>query len=98
FGPGRRCGVTVALEAFFTVLVARVNLDKTDIQPRVFVRRERQLTRDVDSADDLFGLDVVDNPMSAADQDAVAGARHLSAVPGRRRGPGSAGGGANEGR
>jgi hypothetical protein len=86
----------VAFETFFAILVARLNLDQADLEASVAVRCERQLAGDADAANDLLGLNVVNDAVPAADQYAIARARDFAAVPGGCRGPRPTCGGPND--
>ena len=66
--------VGVAVEAVLAGVVAGLDLDEADVEPRVLVAGEAQRAGDVDGADRLVGLDVVDDDVSGADLHAGPGA------------------------
>src|SRR5262249_11809634 len=85
-----------ALEAFFANVVARLNLDETDFEPRVAVAGEGQGAGDMNRADAGLRLQVVADHMSFLNLDLGALAGNLTAFPGRWGRPGAALGGAVE--
>ncbi len=88
--------VGVAVQAVFGRVVAGLNLEQPDDELRVAVARERQRAGDMQEADGLIALLVVDDSVSGPDLHVGTGAGHLAAHPRLGRRPWPALGGAHE--
>jgi len=88
--------VRVAVEAFLTRIIARLNFDEADVQPRIAIGRELQRARHVNRANDLFRFQIVSDGMAGAHLHANPRDRRLAALPGLGRRPRAALGGASQ--
>jgi len=69
----------LAVEALLAILVAGLNLDQADVEPRVMIGRKAQRAGDVNSANRLAGFDVVQDSMTGFGSTREPGCR----APGR---------------
>jgi hypothetical protein len=79
--------VGLAVKTLFSNVVPRLDLDETHVEKRVLIRSERQRTGDVDGADRLIRVQVVNDYVAALDLDTGSGFRDRAAFPGLGRGP-----------
>ena len=93
--PIRLGEMGVAVETLLAHVLAGLDADQPDVEPRVPVRREGQRPGDADGADGLVEAAVVDDDVPGADQDAGAGRGELAALPGVGVRPRAAVGGAD---
>jgi hypothetical protein len=82
-----RLQVDVAREAVLHALLARLDLDHADVEPRRAVGREAERAAHVDPADRLVGDDVIEDRMAGPDEHFGSGAGDRAARPGGRLGP-----------
>ena len=87
-----RLQVGFAIKALFTVLIAVLNLDDADVEPRIAIGCERQDAGNIDRADRRIALDIVEHPIAAPNQHPrswppVAFRHPMSLRPTKRRSP-----------
>ena len=79
-GIGRR-QVGLAVEAFLAGLLAGLDLDEADVEAGVLVGGEGERAGDVDAADRLLGVHIVDDAMPGTNLDTRSGSGRFAAFP-----------------